>query len=813
MSRRAANQVGARAIAGGSAISSRLRTGAALALALVALAAPAVAQGDVFGPISLVSGGFAAGVGEGSYLQADYAHDSAISGDGGYVAFDGSVGGVTGVWRRDLATGAIEQVAGGDAQLPSISESGQYVSFTTNEGASLPAITDGQPDAHPQQEAVNVYVRDMDVPVPATGKCESQSCPFTIASARNGSEEPLSYAGASTFYGSVAAGRSALSANGQEVAFVTTAPSDLADPGTPSEPTTPALQVAVRYLQSETTRLVSGHYEPASGTTTEAPVSETESNNEKYGAVYPGRGIRQFAPIPAYGQYSDPPPGASISADGTAVAWMGESIGEQVPLLSAETLEPRYTEPLWRRIAPGSETATERVTGGSDPLNPACIASGETALPQTPAPGDPCQGPFNAPKNTIPPGLMAGSTENDFVPRLSADGYAVAFVAQAPLVALGADFGRGDAAQPSDLYVADMHPGLTRVQALTELTELAGAESSGIANIAPIVDFDISPDASQVAFTTRRTKFPLGVPAYISPPAAEPGMDELFDVDLGDETLTRVTQGFEGGPTEHPHPLRRTGEDPYEDEGDGALSPSFSADGDQLAFSSTAANLVFGDGNTPVETGIGSFDGSDAFLVQRVIFGTQPDPQFVYPVLGAPAGALPWQLGVTVASRRDGSAVLYIEVPGAGILRAGARSAVPIGGSVPRPRSARRAGARPRALAERRGAVRRARARQRVATRTVSGAGAHPAAGGLVVLVLRLATPYAALASADGGLSASVQLSFAAPGHRTLKSTIEVTFVRGGTRRKAVGKGSRATRRSAARSAARRSAAHRGARR
>jgi hypothetical protein len=772
-------------------VSRRLGSqGVALALALVALVAPRAAQGDVFGPISLVSAGFVTGPEEASYVQADYAHDPAISGDGRYVAFDGSVGGVTGVWRRDLATGAIEQVAGGDAQLPSISESGQYISFTSNEGQSLSAITNGQPDEHPQREAVNVYVRNMEVPVPESGKCESQLCPFTIASARSGSEESLSYAGAATLYGSVAAGRSALSANGQEVAFVTTAPSDLADPETPSEPTTPALQVAVRYMQSDTTRLVSGRYEAASAATTEAPVSGTEGN-EKYGAVYPGRGIRQFAPIPAYGQYSDPPPGASISAEGTAVAWMGEDIGEQVPLLSAETLEPRYTEPLWRRIAPGSETSTERVTGGSDPLNPACIAGGETALPQSPSPGDPCQGPFNPPKETIPPGLMAGSTENDFVPRLSADGYTVAFVAQAPLVALGADFGRGDAAQPSDLYVADMHPGLTRVQALAPLTELAGAESSGIANIAPIVDFDVSPNASQVAFTTRRTKFVLGRPAFISPPAAEPGMDELFDVDLSNETLTRVTQGFEGGPSEHPHPLRRPGEDPYEDEGDGALSPSFSANGDLLAFSSTAANLVFGDGNTPVETGIGSFDGSDTFLVQRVVFPTQPDPQFISPVLGTPAGASSWKLGVTVAARRDGSAVLYVEVPGAGALRAAAQSAIPVG-SARRARAARRAGGHLRAVAVRRArALRGARARRQVATRTVSSAGARPTAGGLVTLVLRLAKPYAALASAGGGLSAGVQLSFAAAGHPTLRSTIEVAFVHGYQRRSAARRGGR----------------------
>ena len=38
-------------------------------------------------------------------------------------------------------TDAVEEVAGGDAAMPSISEDGRYVSFTTNEGASLPEIT------------------------------------------------------------------------------------------------------------------------------------------------------------------------------------------------------------------------------------------------------------------------------------------------------------------------------------------------------------------------------------------------------------------------------------------------------------------------------------------------------------------------------------------------------------------------------------------------------------------------------------------------------------------------------------------------
>ena len=39
-------------------------------------------------------------------------------------------------------------------------------------------------------------------------------------------------------------------------------------------------------------------------------------------------------------------------------------------MLAKEARHARYTEPLWRRIAPGSETPTERVTGGSDPANP-----------------------------------------------------------------------------------------------------------------------------------------------------------------------------------------------------------------------------------------------------------------------------------------------------------------------------------------------------------------------------------------------------------------------------------------------------------
>src|ERR1700676_5000365 len=78
------------------------------------------AQADLFGPISLLSAS--------PLAQADYAHDPAISGDGRYVVFDGSIGGVAGVWRRENRPGgSVEEVAPGDAALPSINQDGRYV--------------------------------------------------------------------------------------------------------------------------------------------------------------------------------------------------------------------------------------------------------------------------------------------------------------------------------------------------------------------------------------------------------------------------------------------------------------------------------------------------------------------------------------------------------------------------------------------------------------------------------------------------------------------------------------------------------------
>ena len=691
---------------------------AGVALLAIAPAAPA----DVFGGVSLVSQ-----LGGEQFL---YAHDPAISGNARYVAFDGSLGGVTGVWRRDLQSGEVEQVAGGAAELPSISENGQYVSFTTNEGGQLPADTNGQIDAATPEQP-NVYVRNMALAPGEPGA-------FVLASAANGpGETPLSYETSKpALFGSLAAGRTALSANGQEVAFVTTAVSDLAGAQTPP------LQVAVRNLATHETLLVSSEL-PRHPGEAPGPVKSEESplSQEQFqGAVLSWAGVPPaFAQPPSY-SLPEHQIGASISADGSTVAWMGQDIGAQVPLLAGESLPSYYAEPLWRRIA-APESPTRRVVGGE---------------------GD----PFSSNHDQ---GIWEEGISGDPVPQLSANGDAVAFLSSAALLALGEDFGTaGHENRHADAYLATMQEGgsSTPAAAVTALTELSTGQEGARTTNAAIVDLAISGDGTQVAFASDRTEFPLAAFADVTAPAPEAGMSELYDVDLANHTLTRVTSGFEGGSSERPHPASDPGVDPYSGESDGALSPSFSADGDTLAFSSTASNLIYGDGNTPpAGTNSPGLDGSDVFAVPRVTFGSTPTPQFVSSAPASPTLLPSWTLGATWAPRRNGSVLLYLELPGAGTVRVGAHGAV-----------------RVKVVHVARGAhsSKHRRVSSTVAVRAVASASKTVSASSdaLVTLTLTLGPAYRALAARSGGLYTTVDVTFSAPGHATLHASLPVTFKR-----------------------------------
>lgn len=748
--------------------------------ALIWLIAAAPASADVFGPLSLVSeGAVSLDGGPAQTEQALYAHDPAISGNGRYAVFDGYFGGRTGVWRRELqAPYAIQPVAVGevepggetcverspcDAELPSISENGQYVSFTTT------AALDPRDSTGP---GANVYVRNMDVP--ESQACEeettvnpAQPCAYTLASAVDGKAEGLSYygGGGSSDYGSVAGGRSAISADGQEVAFVTTAVSNLAGPGTPP------LQVAVRNISSGETELVSDEYDAATGQALpEHPVSSVE-DGATVGAVYTPQTTPPLFPFDNRAYKLPPAVGASISADGSTVAWMGRNVGKQAQMLPGEDVLPDYAEPLWRRIGDGPLAPTRRVTGGSQPEAPGCAESGELALPGGTAEqslGDPCQGPFAVEARS---GAWA-SAVGDAIPQLSADGDKVAFLASAQLVSLGVDFGRSAEGEADDLYVVDMQEGLTRTQALQPITEIASGHESELAAAAPIVDVAISPDGEQVAFATQRTEFPLASPSFISQSSPVAGMSELFDADLADETLTRVTRGYLGGPSERPHQSILVDEgDPYGHRTDGALSPSFSDDGNTLAFASTASNLVPGDENTPSqEPGSGSADGSSVFAVHRLRFEPVATETYISkaPVQPSPEGP-EWTLFADAETLPNGTVRIRCETPAAGVLSAYVQSSVP---SSTKAASVARAAARKQ---RRREDARAAQAERYVA---LGYAWVDAPSGGFASLTLSLGAGFAQLASRPGGLTGKATLLFSPEiaARPPLERTLKVSF-------------------------------------
>jgi hypothetical protein len=191
-----------------------------LSLLVLALAPSALA---IYGP---AAGGFGAdivSIDNASDEQANASTvDADISADGRYVVFqtratnffedDGGVLGPHGpeadveppgtlreggIFRYDRVTGAIQLVADGSevhtagaekgilifrgAQNPSVSADGRYIAFSTAQQL-VPQDTN---------ENVDVYVRDMDVPLTAGRK---DSGAYTLVSARDAGDEPATYA-------------------------------------------------------------------------------------------------------------------------------------------------------------------------------------------------------------------------------------------------------------------------------------------------------------------------------------------------------------------------------------------------------------------------------------------------------------------------------------------------------------------------------------------------------------------------------------------------------------------------------------------
>ena len=500
-----------------------------------------------------------------------------------------------GLFRFDLETKHLELVADGDlrresdnallvrgAQNPSISADGRYVAFSTAQQL-VPADTN---------DNVDVYVRDMTVPARSTGAYE-------LASAKDGGDVPASYAPpanplAGRNPGSEVTRGAAISADGQHVVFRTLEPdSDLPDRVTTD---TPGFQVWVRDRSAKTTTLVTRTMSDAS---------------------------------PAGGAQG----GATISADGSTVAWTGADAPAQTRFLSGESTDPSFLYYLWRRVADGPSAPTRRITGQVDLDDPGCPNPG--SIVQSPTATGPCYGPLTDAEYGRADILA-------LVPSLSSDGRTVAFLTGSGLRPLP---------QPGlylDLWVTDMSGGVSRKAGTFEVTR--EGDPNDLASSGAIEGFSLSADGRSIAFATNRVTFVLTTFAFRGSHRARPDARELYVVDLPSRTIERVTRSVSGG----------------EIDGDVAASPTLSADGSRVAFASTAANLFAGDAN----------ERSDAFVAAR-----QAEPPAAPPDLPPEDDAPPVEqidpdpnpvagprFIVRAASNRDGSVRLRISAPGAGTI-------------------------------------------------------------------------------------------------------------------------------------------------
>lgn len=479
----------------------RIRQSVALAVSAAVLA-PAAAQAAYFAPgAQIVSASF-----ERREQADDQTLAAVISADGAFVVFqtrarnlyaDGDPDPpgeyrVGGIFRTNLATGAVEIVANGDrmresdnelvsrgAQNPSVTDDGRFVAFATGEPL-VPADGNGN---------VDVYVRDMSVPAGAPGA-------FELVNAKDGGDVPAAYVPPDPSFdfpgrnpGSDVTRGTSISGDGRLVVFRTgqTVVSDL-----PDRPAAdmPELQLFVRDRVAKTTTLLT---------------KDRLTGDPAGGALGP----------------------FGLSGDGTTVVWTGRNAGAQVPSLTDEVINPASAQFLWRRIADGPGAVTRRLIGPSDPDDPAC-APGQSYV-ENPVALGPCYGPLAS--------ETAGGTLQQ-LPALSHDGRTLTLLHDAN--PRGLVFGTTGL----DLFVTSMTPGQTRKSATVELTR----EGLGLSSVgAPLDAVAMSRDGRFAVLATARTTFVFPALRQLTPPRSDALTRELYLVDLSERTIERVLRSSAGG--------------------------------------------------------------------------------------------------------------------------------------------------------------------------------------------------------------------------------------------------------------------------
>ncbi len=605
---------------------ARLGFAVALGLLLFALAAAAPAHADYMSA-QLLSGT--------SDQQFTSAASPAVAAGGGYVAFQGTLGAITGIWRRNLQTGAVELVAGTqtgngaalsapDAAGPSISVDGRYVAFTTTadlDSANEPSADAGCPE---------VYVRDMDLSA-------SDSAAYTLVAALNGTTTGITFGGSCgrssqsfAVAGAQAAPAVALSDSGGDVkvAFTLLSSSDIEGTGTTTDPS----QVVVRDVTAKTTTVIS--VTPAAQPTPGGgayPSTTTLAG----GAARPGVGISGTARPPTDST-------AAISADGTTVAWLGTEVLSQVPSATdvltdvadafggGNSSDPggAEIEPLWRRYADGAGAVTKRL-----------LASAGLEFADV-----------NTEENIGPGVVVAGSQIPTFDPlALSANGNEAAVIADAPTRVAWTNYEELGSASgslvpfPADAYLVRVDDDAASSPQVTPLTVDDDYEASS-AQIASIYDIAISPDGSEVAFDAARTEFtPL---ALISPPATYDNVPDTYVASVASGTLQNATVTYDGSAPNGTGSL-------------GAQALAFSADNRSLVLASGVSNLFYGDvypGSSQVY--LEPYDQGVSTLATTTI---SPLPTLAHV-------ASSWRLSLSTRALANGSVKLSLALPGAGTL-------------------------------------------------------------------------------------------------------------------------------------------------
>lgn len=612
-----------------------------------------------------------------------------------------------GVFRYDRTTGQLRIVASGNlvvregpeagkllvrgAENPSVSADGRYIAFSSAQKL-VPQVSG---------ENVQVYERDMEKAPSATGA-------YALASARDKGEEPAHFVNKPTPGGDPGAElwpNTAISADGRYVIFRTVVASDLPGDATTA---TPAHQLFVRDLVEKTTTLLSRNE------STGEPVESTLG--------------------PVLGP-------ASISADGSTVAWVSTDAQAQTRFLLGESSDTSLAYYLWRRWQEPA-TPTRRITGMADPENPACPPEGTVSLAE-PSNSGPCYGPLTEAES-------GGASIASSAPALSADGYTVAFLASPAL--------RPDIAKPGnlDVFLTSMRPGVTRKAGTSELT--LSANGSGGRSLGSVESVALSPDGSTIAFNTFRDLFVLGEPAPTGSFRPQPTVSELYAVHLGTHTLERTVLGYGGG----------------EPNGSTSDNPTLSSDGSTIAFVSGASNLIFGDGHS-----IGFNDAFTATL--QTTTGTAPPPSevnsgsggFSLTALSSP------ELGVTVKRARDGGLILLVETPGPGKLTAKAR------GSIPKAAAAKSSRAH-------KSSARAAKAKKKAKPAPLvllASATATARSEGTTTLTLHISSRYVKDLKRSGKLKANVTIAFTPPAPaEALSDEVSATFVTTSRAKKTSGK-------------------------